>query len=149
MEIWRRYAGRVASSVTTTATTPRSVAAMRLTRALRKQYGSVIALEGLDVDIPSASVGLLGANGSGKSTLIKALLGLLTPTSGSARVLGADITDDPVAMREHVGYMPESDCLPLDVTRCRLRQPHGGDERPARPRGAPARQRRAVPGRRQ
>jgi ABC-2 type transport system ATP-binding protein len=86
------------------------------TRALRKQYGSIVALEGLDVDIPRASVGLLGANGAGKSTLLKALLGLLTPTSGSARVLGRDITVDQAALREHVGYMPESDCLPLDVT---------------------------------
>jgi ABC-2 type transport system ATP-binding protein len=86
------------------------------TRALRKQYGAVIALEGLDVDIPRAAVGLLGANGAGKSTLLKALLGLLTPTSGSARVLGRDITVDQAALREHIGYMPESDCLPLDVT---------------------------------
>lgn len=86
------------------------------TRALRKVYGQVIALEGLDVDIPRASVGLLGANGAGKSTLLKALLGLLTPSSGQARVLGRDITVDPVGIREHVGYMPESDCLPSDAT---------------------------------
>lgn len=86
------------------------------TRALRKEYGQVVALEGLDVDIPNASVGLLGANGSGKSTLIKSLLGLIKPTSGSASVLGYDIVSDPILLREHVGYLPESDCLPLDVT---------------------------------
>ena len=86
------------------------------TIALRKQYGQVVALEGLDVAIPRASVGLLGANGAGKSTLLKALLGLLKPTSGTATVLGRDIVDDPVGLREHVGYMPESECLPLDVT---------------------------------
>jgi ABC-2 type transport system ATP-binding protein len=87
-----------------------------ITRALRKEYGTVVALEGLDVEVPSASVGLLGANGSGKSTLIKCLLGLLAPTSGTASVLGYDIVLDPLRLREHVGYMPESDCLPLDVT---------------------------------
>jgi len=86
------------------------------TQALRKQYGQIVALEGLDVAIPAAAVGLLGANGAGKSTLLKALLGLLQPTSGTASVLGRDITSDPVGLREHVGYMPESDCLPLDVT---------------------------------
>ena len=87
-----------------------------VTRALRKQYGSVVALEGLDIEIPTASVGLLGANGSGKSTLIKTLLGLLTPTSGMATVFGSDIVTNPVGVRERVGYMPESDCLPMDVS---------------------------------
>lgn len=87
-----------------------------VTRALRKEYGAVVALEGLDVDIPHASVGLLGANGSGKTTLIRCLLGLIQPTSGSGAVLGYDIATDPLRMREHVGYMPETDCLPLDVT---------------------------------
>lgn len=87
------------------------------TRALRKTYGtSIVALEGLDLQIPNAAVGLLGANGAGKSTLIKALLGLLRPTSGVARVLGSDVAQEAVAIRERVGYMPESDTLPMDVT---------------------------------
>ena len=101
-------------AVTTGSIVPSNTAIV--TRALRKEYGTVVALEGLDVDIPNASVGLLGANGSGKSTLIKSLLGLIAPTSGSATVLGYDIVTDPLRLREHVGYMPESDCLPLDVT---------------------------------
>jgi ABC-2 type transport system ATP-binding protein len=86
------------------------------TVTLRKTYGKVVALEGLSVQIPRAAVGLLGANGAGKSTLIKLLLGLQSPVSGDASVLGFNVRTEPLRMREHVGYMPESDSLPLDVT---------------------------------
>jgi ABC-2 type transport system ATP-binding protein len=61
-------------------------------------------------------VGLIGANGAGKSTLIKMVLGLLPPTSGTARVLDLDVVTDGAQIRERVGYMPEHDCLPPDVT---------------------------------
>jgi ABC-2 type transport system ATP-binding protein len=84
--------------------------------ALTKRYGNIVALDGVDVTIPRAAVGLLGANGSGKSTFIKLLLGLISPTSGSATMFGLDTTAQSVRIRERVGYMPESDCLPLDVT---------------------------------
>src|SRR5207245_6596563 len=60
--------------------------------------------------------GLVGANGAGKSTLIKILLGLLAPTDGTARVLGHDTRTDGELIRARVGYMPEHDCLPPDVT---------------------------------
>jgi ABC-2 type transport system ATP-binding protein len=86
------------------------------TSRLRKTYGTVVALEELSVEIPRAAVGLLGANGAGKSTLIKLLLGLQTPTSGEASVLGYSVSSQALQMREHVGYMPEADCLPIDVT---------------------------------
>jgi ABC-2 type transport system ATP-binding protein len=58
----------------------------------------------------------VGANGAGKSTLIKILLGLLPATSGSARVLDLDVGTDGDEIRRTVGYMPEHDCLPPDVT---------------------------------
>jgi len=86
------------------------------TTALTKAYGPVIALDSVDVTIPRSSIGLLGANGAGKSTLIKLLLGLIAPTSGQATMLGMDIRTDVIRIRERVGYMPESDCLPMDVT---------------------------------
>ncbi|MHB1415450.1 MAG: ABC transporter ATP-binding protein, partial [Chloroflexota bacterium] len=87
-----------------------------VTKDLRKAYGRVLALDGLNLAIPRAAVGLLGANGAGKSTLIKVLLGLHKPTYGTARLLGIDVTRAGAKVRERVGYMPESDCLPLDVT---------------------------------
>lgn len=86
------------------------------TQSLTKAYGPVVALDALDVAIPRSSVGLLGANGAGKSTLIKLLLGLIAPSSGTATMLGMDVRGDTARIRERVGYMPESDCLPLDVT---------------------------------
>lgn len=82
-------------------------------RGLRKSYGSVVALDGLDARIPEGAVGLLGPNGAGKSTLLKLCLGLLVPDQGSARVAGRDPRQrgDRLALRQLVGYMPESDCL--------------------------------------
>jgi len=76
----------------------------------------VTALDQLTVAVGPGITGLIGANGAGKSTLIKILLGLLTPTSGSARVLGHDCASDGFAIRTLTGYMPEHDCLPPDVT---------------------------------
>lgn len=86
------------------------------TAGLRKAFGGVVALEGLTVEIPRAAVGLLGANGAGKTTLIRLALGLQRPSSGTIRVFGLDPAQDGPAVRACVGYMPESDCLPLDVT---------------------------------
>lgn len=86
------------------------------TKALTRTFGSVTALSQLSVEMPSGVVGLVGANGAGKSTLIKILLGLLAPTTGSATVLGLDCLTDGLRIRELVGYMPESECLPPDVS---------------------------------
>ncbi|WP_425558597.1 ABC transporter ATP-binding protein [Catenulispora subtropica] len=88
---------------------------------LTKRYhgasrGPVTALDGLTLAVPPGVIGLVGANGAGKSTLIKILLGLLAPTSGSASVLGYDVVDQAERIRTLVGYMPEHDCLPPDVT---------------------------------
>jgi ABC-2 type transport system ATP-binding protein len=82
---------------------------------LTKHYGPVKALDDLNLAIEPGIIGLVGANGAGKSTLIKILLGLLTPTSGSATVLGMDTVRETRAIRHVVGYMPEHDCLPPDV----------------------------------
>ena len=85
--------------------------------ALTKRYpGGVMALDGLTLELEPGIIGLVGANGAGKSTLLRILLGLLDPTSGGASVLGHDVLTDATTLRRHVGYMPESDCLPPDVT---------------------------------
>ncbi|WP_345218702.1 ABC transporter ATP-binding protein [Georgenia halophila] len=90
------------------------------TEHLTKRYPGVTALDGLTVDVGDGVTGLVGANGAGKSTLIKILLGLTDATSGSARILGRDIQDDGAALRSRVGYMPEHDCLPGDVSATEL-----------------------------
>jgi ABC-2 type transport system ATP-binding protein len=87
------------------------------TTALTKVYpGDVTALGGLTVTVSPGVTGLIGANGAGKSTLIKILLGLLEPTGGAAKVFGHDTVRDGEQIRQMVGYMPEHDCLPADVT---------------------------------
>jgi ABC-2 type transport system ATP-binding protein len=86
------------------------------TDGLSKDYGPVLALDALTVEVGPGITGLVGANGAGKSTLIKILLGLVPPTGGSARVLGHDIATEGEAIRALVGYLPEHDCLPPDVS---------------------------------
>ena len=85
-------------------------------RDLTKSYPGVQALDGLTVDIEPGIIGFVGANGAGKSTFLRILLGLLQPTSGSVSVLGFDVQSDAMEVRKLVGYMPEHDCLPLDVS---------------------------------
>jgi ABC-2 type transport system ATP-binding protein len=87
------------------------------TAGLTKRYpGGVTALDGLTLSVGPGVTGLVGANGAGKSTFIKILLGLLPPTSGRAGVFGHDSTGAGERIRALVGYMPEHDCLPPDVT---------------------------------
>jgi ABC-2 type transport system ATP-binding protein len=75
-------------------------------RDIRKQYGSTVALDGIDLTVGRGElVGLLGPNGAGKTTTVKLLLGLATPTSGTGRILGAPLGDR--AVRRRIGYLPE------------------------------------------
>ena len=83
---------------------------------LTKDYGPVLALDSLTLDIGSGTTGLVGANGAGKSTLLKILLGLIPATGGRAEVLGHDIATEGESIRAAVGYLPEHDCLPPDVS---------------------------------
>jgi ABC-2 type transport system ATP-binding protein len=91
-------------------------APMLITSGLTKRYATVVALESLDLVLEPGVIGLIGANGAGKSTLIKLLLGLIEPTSGTARVLGFDTRTQGPELRQYVGYMPEHDCLPNDIS---------------------------------
>ncbi|GAA2064396.1 ABC transporter ATP-binding protein [Streptomyces albiaxialis] len=89
---------------------------MIATESLSKRFPRVTALDRLTVGITPGVTGLVGANGAGKSTLIKILLGLEPATEGNATVLGMDVRTHGGAIRERVGYMPEHDCLPPDVS---------------------------------
>jgi ABC-2 type transport system ATP-binding protein len=86
------------------------------TQGLTMRFPGVTALDDLTVAVDPGVVGLVGANGAGKSTLIKILLGLLPPTSGQGSVLGLDIARQGERIRERVGFMPEYECLPPDVS---------------------------------
>jgi ABC-2 type transport system ATP-binding protein len=87
------------------------------TQALTKTYGGgVTALSELTVEVDAGVIGLIGANGAGKSTFIKIMLGLIAPTAGDVRVFGLDPLTDTDKVRARVGYMPENDCLPPDVS---------------------------------
>ncbi len=83
---------------------------------LTHDYGEVVALQDLDLQVPSGVTGLVGANGAGKTTMLRLLLGLLHPTTGSIKVLGHDPEREPLEVRARIGYMPEGDCLPKDQT---------------------------------
>ena len=87
------------------------------THGLRKMFGSFVAVEGLDLTIGRGEVfGLLGANGSGKTTTIRMLTGLLTPTAGTATVVGFDVARDQDSIRQAIGYMSQKFGLYDDLT---------------------------------
>jgi ABC-2 type transport system ATP-binding protein len=78
------------------------------TTALRKTFGELTAVAGIDLAVPRGSFyGFLGPNGAGKSTTIKCLTGLLKPTSGTCRILGLDPMTEPVAVKKTIGVVPE------------------------------------------
>ena len=98
-------------------------------RGLTKTYGTVKALDGLDLSIPRGGVyGVLGPNGAGKSTLFRTLLGLVRPTEGDATVMGGRM-GDPRAMRR-MGSMIETPRFPPFLTARQvlewLGRAHGG-----------------------
>lgn len=84
------------------------------TEALHKHFGSLRAVDGVDLAVQAGEIyGLLGPNGSGKTTLIRLLIGLLRPTSGRAVVLGRAMPDKPVLSQ--VGYMTQATALYDDL----------------------------------
>ena len=83
---------------------------------LVKRFGAVTALDGVTLALDAPATGLLGANGAGKSTLMRLLLGLVRPDEGGVSVLGVDAARDAAEVRRRLGYMPELDCLPLEMT---------------------------------
>jgi len=84
-------------------------------RELHKHFGSIRAVDGLDLAVQAGEIyGLLGPNGSGKTTLIRLLIGLLKPTSGQAAILGQSIPNK--AILAQVGYMTQVSALYDDLT---------------------------------
>lgn len=86
-------------------------------RGLSKDFGQLRAVDKLDLDVPRASIyGFLGPNGSGKSTTIRMLCGLLTPSEGSATVLGVDVLGRAADLKPRIGYMTQRFSLFGDMT---------------------------------
>ncbi len=81
------------------------------TEGLSKYYNEIPAVENLSIRVKEGTTGLLGPNGAGKSTLIRVLLGLISLSTGEAKVLNYDIKKEDIKIREKIGYMPEHDCL--------------------------------------
>jgi ABC-2 type transport system ATP-binding protein len=77
-------------------------------RGLSKRFGSIVALDGLDLDVPTGSIfGLLGPNGAGKTTTIRILTGLARPTAGHASVAGVEVGLDRPELRRRLGYLDQ------------------------------------------
>ncbi|MFW6152783.1 MAG: ATP-binding cassette domain-containing protein [Halobacteriota archaeon] len=103
--------------------------------ALTKYYDGTVGIDGLTFSVETGEIfGFLGPNGAGKTTTIRLLLGLLTPTSGSATVLDADTRDEAalVEARRRIGYLPATLGFDGDVRGRRILDYHAaikGDER--------------------
>ncbi len=86
-------------------------------RGLRKVFGELVAVDHVDLDVPSGRVyGFLGPNGSGKTTTIRMLCGLLTPSAGEVEVLGLKIPAQAEALRSRIGYMTQKFSLFDDLS---------------------------------
>jgi ABC-2 type transport system ATP-binding protein len=79
------------------------------THQLTRSFGQHRAVDHLDLELRAGELfGLLGPNGAGKTTTMRMLIGLLSPTSGQARVAGFDVGTQPVDLKRSVGYLPQS-----------------------------------------
>ncbi len=84
---------------------------------LTKAYGNKHAVDGISFTVNEGEIlGFLGPNGAGKSTTMNILTGYISSTSGTAKVAGFDILENPIEAKKHIGYLPEHPPLYLDMT---------------------------------
>jgi ABC-2 type transport system ATP-binding protein len=85
--------------------------------AVTKSFGPIRAVDGVSFSVERGEVlGFLGPNGAGKSTTMKVIAGYLAPTSGTARICGYDVVEQPIEAKKHVGYLPEGAPAYADMT---------------------------------
>ena len=88
-----------------------------LANGLRRTFGAVTAVDGLDLDVAECEIfGLVGPDGAGKTTTMRMLTGVLTPTAGTAQVAGLDVVRDTESLKENIGYMSQRFGLYPDLT---------------------------------
>src|SRR5512141_1472125 len=84
---------------------------------LTKKFGDFTAVDHVSFTVqPGEVIGYLGPNGSGKTTTIRMLCGLMVPTSGTAKIMGIDVSKDPEGVKPHIGYMSQKFALYDDLT---------------------------------
>jgi ABC-2 type transport system ATP-binding protein len=86
-------------------------------RGLSRHFGPIAAVDDVSFAVDRGGVlGFLGPNGAGKTTTMRMIAGFLAPSAGTAIVCGADVGQDPVAVKRHLGYLPEGAPLYIDMT---------------------------------
>ena len=83
------------------------------TENLTKAFGNLKAVENLTIKVENEIFGFLGPNGAGKTTSIKMMTGLLKPSSGSAKICGFDIRNDPISAKKKLALVPKDEDSPL------------------------------------
>ena len=87
------------------------------TKDLKKRYGSQVALDGLNLEVPTGIVyGFLGPNGAGKTTTMRLLTGVLSPDAGSVKIHGIDIHRHPLDAKMQMGVIPENSSIYGDMS---------------------------------
>jgi ABC-2 type transport system ATP-binding protein len=88
-------------------------------RGLTKRYGGLLALDRVSFQLQRGEiVGYLGPNGSGKSTTVNIVVGLLEPSAGTIALDGRTLSEDPIAYKQQIGYVPEEPYLYTHFTAC-------------------------------
>ncbi len=84
---------------------------------LTKRYGTTLAVHDLNFSVEAGEIlGFLGPNGAGKTTTMRMLTGYMPPTEGTAIIAGYDVLTDSLAVRQRIGYLPETPPLYRDMT---------------------------------
>ncbi len=109
-------------------------------RGIAKSFGDVLALGGVDLDVPRGTVlGLLGPNGAGKTTFVRVLATLLIPDSGTAQVVGLDVIEQAAELRERIGLAGQYAAIDENLTGLEnltmVGRLYGADRRAAKARG--------------